>query len=161
MKKIRLFIIATVLFATALYAQNDTKRLAPNFSLKQSDGTTVELAKLKGKVVVVNFWATWCPPCRAEIPDFIKVQEQYKSKGLVIVGISLDQKGWPAINAFAAKTKFNYPIVLGNDQVVEAYGGVDAIPTSFIIDKKGYIVDKQVGMLTNDVLQQKIKTLFQ
>jgi thiol-disulfide isomerase/thioredoxin len=141
-------------------AQTSSKQLAPNFSLKTADGTTIELAKLKGKVVVVNFWATWCPPCRAEIPDFIKIQEQYKNKGLVIVGISLDQKGWSVVNPFAAKTKFNYPIVLGNEDVVNAYGGIEAIPTSIFIDKKGLIVDKQVGMLTKEAFEQKLKSLL-
>jgi cytochrome c biogenesis protein CcmG/thiol:disulfide interchange protein DsbE len=142
------------------YAQTDNKQYAPNFSLKTADGTTIELAKLKGKIVVVNFWATWCPPCRAEIPDFIKIQEQYKNKGLMIVGISLDQKGWPAVKPFAEKTKFNYPIVLGNEDVVKAYGGIEAIPTSFFIDKKGFIVDKQVGMLSKEDFAQKLKSLL-
>lgn len=141
-------------------AQTSSKQLAPNFSLKTADGTTIELAKLKGKVVVINFWATWCPPCRAEIPDFIRIQEQYKNKGLVIVGISLDQKGWPAVNSFAEKTKFNYPIVLGNEDIVNAYGGIEAIPTSFFIDKKGFIIDKQVGMLTKEAFEQKLKSLL-
>ncbi len=156
-------IILTVLMLSAAFvyglSQTKSKQLAPNFSLKTADGTTIELAKLKGKVVIVNFWATWCPPCRAEIPDFIKVQDQYK-KGLVIVGVSLDQKGWPAVNAFAAKAKFNYPIVLGDDDIVKAYGGIEAIPTSFFIDRKGFIVDKQVGMLTNETLEQKLKSLL-
>ncbi|HVN47211.1 MAG TPA: TlpA disulfide reductase family protein [Bacteroidota bacterium] len=160
MKQSIIVFILLVLGYVSSVAQTDQKQLAPNFSLKKEDGTTIELAKLKGKVVIVNFWATWCPPCRAEIPDFIKVQEQYKKNGLVIVGISLDQNGWPAVHAFAAKAKFNYPIVLGNDEVVQAYGGIDAIPTSFIIDKKGYIVDKQVGMLTNETLEPKLKSLL-
>jgi thiol-disulfide isomerase/thioredoxin len=143
-----------------VFSQTESKQLAPNFSLKAADGTTIELAKLKGKVVILNFWATWCPPCRAEIPDFKKIQEKYKNKGLIVVGVSLDQKGWSAVKPFAEKTKFNYPIVLGNDNVVKVYGGVEAIPTSIFIDRKGFIVDKQVGMLTNETLEQKLKSLL-
>jgi thiol-disulfide isomerase/thioredoxin len=159
----QIFLAALIILITAFvytYAQTGNKQHAPNFSLKTADGTTIELAKLKGKIVVVNFWATWCPPCRAEIPDFIKIQEQYKNKGLMIVGISLDQKGWPAVKPFAEKTKFNYPIVLGNEDVVKAYGGIEAIPTSFFIDKKGFIVDKQVGMLSKEDFEQKLKSLL-
>jgi len=157
------FVFTIIILSVACvygFAQTNNKQVAPNFSLKTADGTTIELAKLKGKVVVVNFWATWCPPCRAEIPDFIKIQEKYKSKGLVIVGVSLDQKGWTAVKPFAEKTKFNYPVVLGNEDMVNAYGGIEAIPTSFFIDKQGFIVDKQVGMLTNEAFEQKLKSLL-
>ena len=141
-------------------AQSVQPQKAPNFSLKTYDGKIVELAKLKGTVVVVNFWATWCPPCRAEIPDFIKVYDTYKSKGLEIVGIALDEDGWTKVKPFLEKNKINYPIVLGNAEVVQQYGGIEGIPTTFIVDKKGNIVDHQVGTLTKGILEQKIKSLL-
>ena len=141
-------------------AQSVQPQKAPNFSLKTYDGKIVELAKLKGTVVVVNFWATWCPPCRAEIPDFIKVYDTYKSKGLEIVGIALDEDGWSKVKPFLEKNKINYPIVLGNAEVVQQYGGIEGIPTTFIVDKKGNIVDHQVGTLTKGILEQKIKSLL-
>jgi thiol-disulfide isomerase/thioredoxin len=153
------FLLVLFLFAVC-NAQSIQPQKAPNFSLKSYDGKIVELAKLKGKVVIVNFWATWCPPCRAEIPDFIKVYDAYKSKGLEIVGIALDEDGWPKVKPFAEKNKINYPVVLGNAEVVQQYGGIEGIPTTFIVDKKGNIVDRQVGMLTKSMLEQKIRLLL-
>jgi thiol-disulfide isomerase/thioredoxin len=131
------------LLTTTAFAQKTQK--APNFSLQSSDGKSVDLSKLKGKVVVVNFWATWCPPCRAEIPAFISVYQKYRAKGLEIVGISLDEKGWNVVRPFVEKNKISYPVVLGNNTVAQDYGEIRSIPTTFIVDRKGNIVDTHVG----------------
>ena len=141
-------------------AQSIQPQKAPNFLLKTFKSNKIELAKLKGKVVVVNFWATWCPPCRAEIPDFVKVHHAYKSKGLEIIGIALDEDGWSKVNPFVEKNIISYPVVLGTADVVQRYGGIEGIPTTFIVDKKGNIVDHQVGMMTKEMLEQKIKVLL-
>ena len=133
-------------------SQPAQKLKAPNFSLKTYDGKIIELAKLKGHVVVVNFWATWCPPCRAEIPDFIKVYDANKSKGLEIIGISLDEDGWSKVNPFVEKYKMNFPVVLGTMEIVRLYGGIEGIPTTFVVDKDGYIAGMQVGMLSKEAL---------
>jgi cytochrome c biogenesis protein CcmG/thiol:disulfide interchange protein DsbE len=128
--------------------------------LKSADGTTYQLSKYRGKVVVVNFWATWCGPCRNEIPDFIEAYRKYKSKGLAIVGISVDQDGWTNVTPYVKERKINYPVVLGDEQVVEKYGGINAIPTTFIIDKNGNIVDQHTGMMSLTELEAKVKPLL-
>jgi thiol-disulfide isomerase/thioredoxin len=161
MKHIAVIAIALLgLLFTYRPAQSLDKQKAPNFSLKTMDGKVIELSKLKGKPVIVNFWATWCPPCRAEIPDFIKVYDSYKSKGLVIVGIALDNEGWDVVKPFVDRIKINYPVVLGNSDITQLYGGIDGIPTTFFIDKKGYIADQQVGLLTKNALEQKLKSIL-
>jgi cytochrome c biogenesis protein CcmG/thiol:disulfide interchange protein DsbE len=108
----------------------------------------------------VNFWATWCPPCRAEIPDFIEVYNTYKSKGFEIVGIALDEDGWSKVAPYIEEVKINYLVVLGSAKVVQQYGGIEAIPTTFIVDKNGYIAGTQVGLLSKETLEQKLKSLL-
>jgi thiol:disulfide interchange protein DsbD len=141
-------------------AVSEEKIKAPNFSLKTYDGRVIELEKLKGKIVIINFWATWCPPCRAEIPDFIKVYDDYKSRGLEIIGIALDEGGWEKVKPFSDEYRINYPVVLGNLEVVRNYGGINSIPTTFAVDKDGNVVAARQGMLSKESLENKIKSLL-
>ncbi len=133
---------------------------APNFSLKSADGNTYQLSQFKGKVVLVNFWATWCGPCRREIPDFIEAYKNYKSQGLEIIGVSVDQDGWTKVTPFVAQNKINYPVVLMDDKVIANYGNFNAIPTTFIVDKSGNIVDTHTGVMTMSQLESKIQPLL-
>jgi thiol-disulfide isomerase/thioredoxin len=133
---------------------------APNFVLQSQDGKTIELKKLAGKAVVVNFWATWCGPCRAEIPGMMNVYEKYKAKGLEIVGISLDRGGWDDVKPYLAKNKISYPIVVAGQELADAYGGIQGIPTSFFIDKKGNIVSKHVGAVSEEVFEKAVKGIL-
>jgi thiol-disulfide isomerase/thioredoxin len=113
---------------------------APEFSLTDLNGKTVNLSQYKGKVIILDFWATWCPPCRSEIPHFIDLYNRYQDKGLVVIGIALDDEGAKVVKPFVDEYKINYPVILGNADVQKAYGGIQGIPTTFIINKNGTLV---------------------
>jgi len=133
---------------------------APDFSLKSVDGKTVKLSDYKGKVVIIDFWATWCPPCRKGIPDLISIQNEFKDK-VVIIGISLDrEKTIKDVPGFVKSYGINYPVVYGDDKVVTDYGGIQSIPTAFVIDKNGNIADSHVGLTDKDTYVNKIKELL-
>jgi peroxiredoxin len=124
---------------------------APDFTVTDINGKTVSLSDYRGKVLFLNFWATWCPPCRAEIPDFVDVYTQEKAKGLEIVGISLDTKGKDVVAGFVQKYKVNYPIVLetrkATEQLLSDFEPGEYIPTTIVIDKMGRIRGKKVGQM--------------
>jgi len=146
-------VVLLVLTATVVLAQGK----APNFTLKTAEGQTVELNKLQGKIVVINFWATWCGPCRAEIPGMLEVYGKYRDRGMEIVGVSLDRGGWTDVSPFVKKMKISYPVVVGDGPLTEAYGGIDAIPTTFIVDRKGNIINRHVGYMSKDDFEKVIK----
>ena len=118
---------------------------APDFTLPDLEGNSLTLSDFKGKVIILDFWATWCPPCRVEIPDFVQLYDKYEDEGLLIIGVSLDRGDSRSVKQFSESYKINYPIVLGNFNVTEDYGGIRGIPTTFIIDRKGDIKEKYVG----------------
>jgi thiol-disulfide isomerase/thioredoxin len=120
---------------------------APAFAVRDLDGREISTASLRGKVVLLNFWATWCPPCRAEIPDLVALQEKYKDS-LQIIGISEDESGVDGVKRFAAEHKINYPVVMTTPALEKMFPGISALPTSFIVDRESRVVQKHVGMLT-------------
>lgn len=158
MKRIAAIFIIALSFG--LITEATAQKKAPNFSLKTGDGKIYELVQSKGKVVIVNFWATWCSPCRKEIPDFIEVYKMYKDQGLEIVGVSLDKGGWEKVNPFVKQNNINYPVVLDNGTVAATFGKIQFIPTTFIIDPSGNIVDEHTGVMTKAMLEAKIKPLL-
>jgi thiol-disulfide isomerase/thioredoxin len=118
----------------------------PAFSVTDLEGRTINSADLRGKVVLMNFWATWCPPCRAEIPDLIKLQQKYRDQ-LVIIGISEDEAPAETVKAFVADQKMNYPVAMTSAELRKVFRGVSALPTTFVIDKDGKLAQKHVGLL--------------
>lgn len=156
-----IFIIISLFFPmNTLSANTPDNKKAPDFALKTLEGKTVKLSDYKGKIIIIDFWATWCPPCRKGIPDLIELQKAY-SKDLVVVGISLDQeRTLKDLKPFIENYGINYPVVLGNEKVVKDYGGINAIPTSFIVDQKGFIIDSHVGLVPKTVYENKIKMLL-
>jgi peroxiredoxin len=137
------------------------RRLAPEFTLKDLDGRDVRLADFRGQVVMVNFWATWCPPCRAEIPDFIELQDQQGSKGLRIVGISLDDEGAAKVAPFAAQNRINYTMLVNGNAAASAFGVSEGIPTTYLLDRQGRIVERRVGVAPREHWRQLIASLLQ
>jgi peroxiredoxin len=132
--------------------------VAPAFTLTDLNGKNVSLADFKGKVVILDFWATWCPPCRKEIPDFVTMQKEYGARGVQVVGVALDEL--PKVQAFVQENGMNYPVLMGTDAVVARYGGIEGIPTTFIIDRKGKIVERFEGFRPRSVFVDAITPLL-
>jgi peroxiredoxin len=133
---------------------------APAFELADLNGEKVSSSTLTGKVVILDFWATWCPPCKAEVPHFVALQEKYGSQGLAIVGLSLDAGGAADVAPFAKEYKVNYTMLVGADDVAKAYGGINSIPTTFVIDRQGKIVKRFVGFIAPEVFEETIAPLL-
>ena len=145
---------------TTLAGSPENGQAAPAWELKDLDGKPVKLADFKGKVVLLNFWATWCPPCRAEIPDLVSLQQQYGPQGLVVIGVAMDEGGTARVRPFVKKFGIEYPVVIGNQKIAEAYGGIEVVPTTFVIDRKGKVIAKQKGAAERAEFESEIKPLL-
>src|SRR5580658_9267113 len=131
--------------------------VAPDFTLESLDGKSMRLSDLRGKAVLLNFWATWCGPCKIEMPWFVDFQKQYGSQGLQIVGVAMDDASKADIAKFAKDMGVNYPILIGKDSVGDQYGGVPALPESFVIARDGKILDKIIGLRGKAEIEDEIK----
>jgi thiol-disulfide isomerase/thioredoxin len=149
---------AVVLFALTALTLHAAEP-APNFTLKTSEGKSIEMKKLLGKAVVVNFWATWCGPCRREIPGMMEVYQKYKGEGLEIVGISLNEV-WTVVKPFVAKEQIPYPVVIGDTDLFKAYGGERSIPTTIFVDRKGNIVSRHVGGISKEGFEKAVRAIM-
>jgi len=153
---------------TVLRADNPKADLsAPELTLKDLDGKDVSLSEYKGKVVLVNFWATWCEPCRVEIPWLIEMQQKYGPKGFVILGIALDEEGKSVVAPFVAKERFDvndqklpmsYKILIGNDDAADKFGGLFGYPTSVLISRDGKQVKRVTGIISEDEMSKAIES---
>ncbi len=164
--RIRIGFLFVILAVAALVSacSSDNRRPAsgmkpvPQFTLSSLDGKTVAMKNLSNKVVVIDFWATWCGPCREEIPHLNKLYSDYKGQGLEIIGISMDD-GPDVVKEFARELRMEYPLVMGNDELADQFGGILGLPTTFIVDRKGNIVKKFVGLPSAEVLNRVVREL--
>jgi peroxiredoxin len=155
-----LLALAPEAFGIGLRKEADRKR-APDFELKDQAGQTVRLADFAGKVVLLDFWATWCGPCKASMPWFNDFAIQYGPEGFAVIGISMDAGGWPAVKQFIEKMRINYPIVLGNKRVAYLYGDVESLPLAFLIDREQRVAAIHVGAASRKEFDKAIRTLLQ
>ncbi len=142
---------------------------APGVKVKDLEGHDVTLEQFKGKVVLVNFWATWCEPCRIEIPWFVEFQEKYGPRGFTVLGVAMDDEGKSVVEPFVKKEEFdldgrkvkiNYPILLGNDALAEQLGGLIGLPTTVVISRDGKVVKRFLGLVSHDVVVRQIEALL-
>lgn len=133
---------------------------APEFALPDLDGKVVKTSDLRGKVVILDFWATWCPPCRQEVPHFVALQTKYRDQGLEIVGLSLDKGGAKDVKPFVEEYNVNYMMLIANDKTAEEYGGITGIPTTFVLDRNGKIVKRFLGYTDPAVFEETIAPLL-
>ena len=146
--------------AAAVKAETGRKA-APDFALKDLNGNTAKLSDYRGKVVLLNFWATWCGPCKIEIPWFIEFEQTYKDRGFAVLGVAMDDEGWEAVKPYLLSRKINYRVVLGNDAVAQQYGGIDSLPTTFVIDRGGKIASTHEGLVSRHDYEDEIKQLLE
>jgi len=145
---------------TAAVDKDPKHREAPDVSFKELNGGTVELRSLRGKVVILDFWATWCQPCVREIPGFIALNNEYKEKGLQIVGAAVDSGELAEIKEFAEKHGMNYTVVTADEEAIDKFGDIEAIPTTYIIDRQGRIRHKHVGFTDKATFEKEIVPLL-
>lgn len=146
---------SAVLLAANPSAATEPNPAAPAWQLPDIDGKLVSLADLKGKILILDFWATWCPPCRQEIPGFVALQRKYQDRGLVVIGVSLDKQGPSVVKPFALQFAMNYPVLMGNKKIITDYG-IEVIPTTFIIDQQGNIVTVHEGFADSATFESEI-----
>lgn len=156
------FLSAALLSAASptLKREADRKK-APEFELQDKDGNTVRLADYRDKVVVIDFWATWCGPCKAEMPWLIELSKKYQEEGLVVLGISMDSDGWTTVKPFIEKMGVSYPILKGTKRVAYLYGDVDALPVAFFVDRQQKVAAIHLGALSRKQFEQTVRSLLE
>ena len=136
--------------------QVSLSQTAPDFSLKDANGGGIRLSDFKGKVVLLNFWATWCSPCKAEIPWFEEFQRTYGAQGLVVIGISMDEDGWKPVRPYMQAAKIDYRVAIGDDALAQKFGGVESLPETLLIDRDGRIAARHVGIVGKSDYESEI-----
>jgi len=167
-----IFVVAVVVVLMVLFGVGRARRssgplrtttadvkhmLAPDFTLQSIDGKTVRLSDFRGKAVLLNFWATYCAPCRIEMPWFVELQNRYAAEGLQVLGVAMDDPSPNDIEKFANDLGVNYPILVGEGTVGDAYGGLPFLPSTFYIGRDGKLVDRAFGLKTRSEIEEDIK----
>ena len=135
------------------------RKMAPDFTLNDAYGKPIRLSDFRGKLVLLNFWATWCNPCAVEIPWFVELQNKYRDH-LVVVGVSMDEDGWETVKPFLEAKRVNYRTVIGNDKVAAQFGGVESLPATLVIDREGRIAASHVGLVAKHTYSGEIEALL-
>jgi cytochrome c biogenesis protein CcmG/thiol:disulfide interchange protein DsbE len=138
----------------------ENPRTAADFNLRDATGVDVRLSDYKGKVVLLNFWATWCSPCKAEIPWFENFQRTYANQGFAVIGISMDEDGWKAVRPYMEATRINYRIAIGDNALAQKYGGVESLPETLLIDRDGRIASRHIGIVSKSDYESEIVQLL-
>ncbi len=166
MKRYIVTAVAVVLASFALPATSpadltppNARKAVPSFSLIDSQGTPIKLSAYKGRVVLLDFWATWCTGCKVEIPWYMEFLDKYKDRGLSAVGVAMDEDGWTSVRPFLEEHKINYPIVIGSEDLGKRFG-VNAMPVTLLIDRSGKIAEAHVGMVDKDAFEHEIQILL-
>jgi thiol-disulfide isomerase/thioredoxin len=159
MKRI-ICLTAILMMATIAYGQSSVQK-APALEIRDLRGRSLRLSDYKGKVVLLNFWATWCPPCRAEMPDLVKMQKEYGKNGLQVVGITYPPQTFREVRQFTRKLRVNYPIAIGTKETKSLFDQSETLPITIVIDHDGNIRERIEGILLPEEFEQKIKPLLQ
>jgi len=153
--------LAVVLALLPAPARSDERgRAAPSFAVRTLDGKMFRMSENKGRPVVLDFWATWCAPCRATMPHLDRIQERYQADGLVVIGLSVDEAGPSSVKHFADRLKIHFRLAMADEKLLDQYGPIRQIPTTFFIDRRGVVVRRTVGYLDAETLDAYVKELF-
>jgi peroxiredoxin len=133
---------------------------APDFELTDSTGKTAKLSEYRGKVVVLNFWATWCGPCKVEMPWFMDFERKYKDKGFAVLGVAMDEDGWQSVRPYLRDNKIDFRVLMFTEKVAELYGGVEDLPQTLVLDQKGKVIAKHVGLVSKSTYENEIQRLL-
>jgi cytochrome c biogenesis protein CcmG/thiol:disulfide interchange protein DsbE len=131
---------------------------APDFSLADRSDHTVSLSAYRGQVVLINFWATWCSPCKREIPWLVEFQTKYRDRGFTVLGLSVDEDGWKSVAPYLDASTINYPVAIASDDVTASFGGITAVPMTFVIDRTGRVAATHLGLLNRDDVEAEIQS---
>lgn len=156
-----LIFLICLLSPVIVFAQANKEEKIPSIILKDLNGKTVNLDDFKGKVILLNFWATWCPPCRAEIPELTKWQKEYENQGLQIIGITYPPTNRKTVRNFVRQNEINYPVLFGSKKTKELFTTTDTMPFSVVIDRDGQIKDRIEGLIYVEEFDEKIKPLLE